>query len=117
MKINFTAISVIILAISIFASALIVSNQLKTTHNSTAEPVESTEQLTDTKQLLTKKEIAMYLGITIRQFDELDKIQIAFSGRGVPFLVLGNTQYYTIQSIEKWLSDLNNYQANELLDD
>ena len=115
MKINFTAISVIILAISVFVSAWIISNQLKTNDNSTPESVEYKEQLTYTKQLLTKEEIAIYLGITTQEFEELDKTQIAVVGKGIPFLVSGNTEYYTIQGIEKWLSDINYYQSNDVL--
>ena len=108
MKINFTAISV-------FVSALIISNQLKTNDNLTPESVEYKEQLTYTKQLLTKEEIAIYLGITTQEFEELDKRQIAVVGRGIPFLTSGNTEYYTIQGIEKWLSDINYYQSNDIL--
>ena len=115
MKINFTAISVIILAISVFVSAWIISNQLKTNDISTPESAEHKEQLVYTKQLLTKEEIAIYLGITAQEFEELDKTQIAIVGRGIPFLVSGNTKYYTIQAIEEWLSDINYYQSNDIL--
>lgn len=116
MKINFTAISVIILAISVFVSALIISTPLKTTDNSTAVSVEQKEQLVYKKKLLTKEEIAVYLGITTQEFEELDKRQISVVGKGIPFLVSENTEYYTIQGIEKWLSDINYYQSNDVLD-
>ena len=115
MRINITAISVMVLAISVFVSALIISNSLKTNDNSIPNSVKYEEEFINKKQLLTKDEISAYLGITAQQFDELDETQIAMVGKGIPFLVSGNTEYYTIQGIEEWLSDINYYQSNDVL--
>lgn len=114
MKINITAISILVLAISVFVSALIISNPLKT-KNSIPNPVKHEEKFINKNQLLTKDEISAYLGITIQQFDELDKTQIVVVGKGIPFLVSENTEYYTILGIEEWLSDINYYQTNDVL--
>jgi hypothetical protein len=116
MKINPTAISVLVLAISVFSSALIISNSLNTNDNSVPASVEHEEEFEFNKQLLTKEEISSYLGITPQEFDELDKTQIAYVGRGIPFLISENAKYYTIQGVEEWLSDSNYYQTNDLSD-
>lgn len=116
MKINITAISVMVLAISVFVSALIISDSLKTNDNSLPNSVIHEEKFINKMQLLTKDEISAYLGITTQQFDKLDKTQIAVVGKGIPFLVSENTEYYTIQGIEEWLSDINYYQSNDVLD-
>ena len=114
MKMNITAISVIVLAISVFVSALIISDSIETNDHSRSNSVEH-EQV-NKKQLLTKDEISAYLGITTQQFDELDKAQIVSVGQGIPFLNSGNEEYYTIQGIEQWLTDINYYQTKDVSD-
>ena len=112
MKMNLMAISVMSLAISVFVSALIISDSIETNDHSLYNFVEQDNK----KQLLTKDEISAYLGITTQQFDELDKAQIVSVGQGIPFLNSGNEEYYTIQGIEQWLTDINYYQTKDVSD-
>jgi hypothetical protein len=118
MKLNFISISIITLAFSVFASALIISNSLSElgisgSKQATTENKE--EEIIMKKQLLSKEEIAEYLGISTKQFDEIDRRQIVSFGDGIPFMEsLDGTKYYTIQAIEEWLSDTKNYLSNEL---
>jgi hypothetical protein len=120
MKLNFISISIITLAFSVFASALIISNSLSEfgisgSKQATTEYKE--EEIIMKKQLLSKEEISEYLGISTKQFDEIDRRQIVSFGDGIPFIEsLDGTKYYTIQAIEEWLSDTKNYLSNELSD-
>lgn len=118
MKLNLVSISIFTLAISVFASAFIISNS-RSENGIFVSKLATTEYKEETirgKQLLSKEEIAEYLGISTQQFDELDKRQITSFGDGIPFLELDGTKYYTIQAIEEWLSDSKNYISNELSD-
>jgi hypothetical protein len=119
MKLDFVSISIFTLAISVFASAFIISNSLSENGISGSKLVttEYKEETNSEKQLLSKEEIAEYLGISTQKFDEIDKSQIASFGDGIPFIEsVDGTKYYTTQAIEKWLSDTNNYLSNELSD-
>ena len=113
MKMYSMPISIMFLAISIFTSAIIISNSLSA---NVVPASNGSKEMDEKKQLLSKEEITVYLGISIEQFDELDKMQIAYYGEGIPFLEVGGNKYYTVQSIEKWLSDTNHYQTNKLSD-
>ena len=109
MKINFTSISILILSISIFASALVISNSLTNLQNSEISDPNQEKDIKE-KQIQTKKEIADYLGISIQKFDELNEWQKLNFGNGFPYLEdMNGNKYYTIQSIEEWLTDNSNY--------
>ncbi|MGE8082125.1 hypothetical protein [Peribacillus loiseleuriae] len=109
MKLNLTTISIFILAISVIAGALIISNSTSKEHNSEIFPSTQKGEGFLQKQLLNKEEASEYLGISVEEFDELDKIQFATFGQSIPYLETNSTKYYTIQSIEKWLADIDHY--------
>lgn len=119
MKINFTSISLLILSISVFFSASLISNSITNYHNdgTTISTTNKNKEDDDIeKQILTKNELANYLGISIEKFDELNEWQNLSFGEGFPYFEdMNGNKYYTIQSIEKWLADNKNYK-NELKD-
>lgn len=105
MKQNYTAIAIIILAISILASSLIIANSLSLT----SEDDSSRENVLLEKQFLSKGEISEYLGITVEQFDELNKQQIINGRSPIPYIEIDNEKYFTIKSVSEWLLSIDTY--------
>lgn len=66
MKLNLISISIVILAFSVFASAVTISNSLSEfgISGSKLATTEYKEEIIMDKQLLSKEEIAEYLGIS-----------------------------------------------------
>lgn len=116
MKMNSIALSIIALAVSVLLSSIIISNSLSNLSLSSDTDKEK-EQVVMEKKFLNKTEIAQYLGISVKEFDKLDKMQISSFGKGIPYLQTDTNKYFTIQGIEDWLTDTNRYLSNDDLSD
>lgn len=115
MKLNFTGLSIIILGISILISSFVISNSISKFDSPQSVPttIEYKEEYKGI-QLFAKEEIVKQLGISIEEFDKLDRMQSVSFGKGIPFLeTTSGTKYYSIQAFEKWLSDTNHYLSKE----
>ncbi|MFS1519487.1 hypothetical protein V1503_23970 [Bacillus sp. SCS-151] len=112
MKINFTGISIIILAISILVSSLFISNSLSdmAKSNSVSSVNSVSENSKIEMRLYSKSEIAEYMGITISEFDGIDLNQVLL-GSGIPFIRTDDDNYYTILGIQEWLSNNDTYST------
>ncbi|WP_214483077.1 hypothetical protein [Bacillus sp. SM2101] len=97
MKINFTGISIIILAISILVSSIFISNSLSdmAKSNSVSSVNSVSENSKIEMRLYSKSEIAEYMGITLSEFDGIDLNQVLL-GSGIPFIRTDDDNYYTI---------------------
>ncbi|MBU8878548.1 hypothetical protein BGM26_06035 [Bacillus sp. FJAT-29790] len=117
MKMNFTAISVIFLSLSVLISSVIISNSLKNTTNDDSQILieKATKEVME-NPLLTKEEMAEYLGISEIEFDEIDRNQIHTVGRGIPYIESDSNKYYTIIGLSEWLADTDLYRSNSLED-
>ncbi|OIJ07914.1 hypothetical protein BKP35_18170 [Anaerobacillus arseniciselenatis] len=116
MKAYFTGISILFLAISVISSAFILSNSTNKESVSTVAVSTENGEESNAKQLLSKEQASDYLGISVDEFDVLDRNHVSSFGEGIPFLEINGNKYYTIQSLEEWLADTSHYLSNELSD-
>jgi hypothetical protein len=105
MKNNLTAFSIFSLAVSIVIGSWLISNGM------IPQSVEHTQEENtlneNEKKLLTQKELATYLGISI---EEVIKLGPVGAGNGyttseLPYIKIDKKIYFSKDAIDKWLTE------------
>ena len=103
MQNNLIAISIFSLAISI-----VISSWLVTMDNKDVYPSQTVQEENDVKEeekkLLTQKELASYLGLSVEESKKLGPVGGTHTSTSVlPNIKIGDKVYYSKDAIDKWL--------------
>lgn len=99
MKNNLFALSIFSLAVSFVIGCWLISNSLSGIKNYNKKETQH--------QLLTKSEVANYLGISSEEVQKLTEItngENSFTS-GIPHIKIDKIDYYPKKAIDKWLLD------------
>jgi hypothetical protein len=99
MKNNVNALSIVFLGVCFIIGCWLISNSF---NNNNIQLPSSNHQ----NQLLTRSELAKYLGISE---PDVDKLAPQPAGLGatkslIPYVTIGNTTYYPLKAVDSWLT-------------
>lgn len=113
MKNNLTAISIICLAISIVIGSKLVSDGLNSigmniwqSQPSQIHVTTPTDNEFQYSPLMTKEDLAYYLGLNEFEIEKLGPVTIGSSTTStIPYIKIGNTTYFSKEAIDNWLKN------------
>jgi hypothetical protein len=102
MKNNVNALSIVILGVCFIIGCWLISNSFN--ENNVDAPTSKHQN-----QLLTRSELAEYLGISETDVDKLGPQSIGTetitsTTSEIPYVKIGNTTYFPVKAIDSWLT-------------
>ncbi len=95
-KENVLIISIIFLGISIIFSGVYIGTSIKSQNNKVM-------QVETDKTLIDSEEAANYLGISIKEMDDLILYSSKLFGKGIPYFSIGVKKYFNKESLDQWI--------------
>jgi len=95
-KENVLIISIIFLGVSIIFNGVYIGTSIKSQNNEAIQIVKE-------RSLFNSEEAANYLGISIKEMNDLILYSSSYDGKGIPYLSIGLKKYFNKEALDQWI--------------